>query len=113
MKKKEVVLKELRKIVRKVIDENSVIKNINATKRPFTVRYVSPNKDRGNALYYTTYASNEADAKRQAMANPKFTKYMEFEIRTKSFRRRDLYAYITKNLQDIGKVQFFEGDPRD
>lgn len=83
-------------------------------KRPhdaFVVCYANPLVgDKGNALYYTCRARNDKDAIRQAMLNTEFLGYINMQ----NYDKKYLTAYKPKiyDKQDIGKVRYYEGDPR-
>lgn len=64
--------------------------------------------DKGAAVYLIVEATDEEQAKDKAMLNPEFTKH----IRTKDFNRKYLDAYKPSGLYVIGKVEYYEGDPR-
>lgn len=75
----------------------------------WTVRYVNHEVgDKGEALYITLEAENQIDAVEKAMKNKKFTKHIEM----KYFSLKCLSAYEPKGNFVIGKVEYFEGDPR-
>jgi hypothetical protein len=64
--------------------------------------------DYGEAVYVVLEADNEEDAKDKAMENNEFAKH----IVMKYYDRRYLDAYKPTGLYIIGKVRYFEGDPR-
>lgn len=64
--------------------------------------------NRGECVYITLEAENEDDAKIKAMNNEEFTKY----IWGKYFDKKYLKAYKPTGLYIIGKVEYYEGDPR-
>jgi len=75
----------------------------------FSVRYVNHEVgDKGEALYITLEAKNLEQAKDLALKNHAFTKY----IQMKYYNRKYLSAYEPKGNYVIGKVEYFEGDPR-
>lgn len=63
---------------------------------------------KGEAVYITIEAENEDDAKIKAMNNDEFTKH----IVGKYYDRKYLEAYKPNGLYVIGKVEYFQGDPR-
>jgi len=64
--------------------------------------------NRGESVYITLEANNEEQAKEKAMQNKEFTGY----IFMKYFDGKYLKAYKPTGLYVIGKVEYFEGDPR-
>lgn len=75
----------------------------------YTVRYVNHTcGDKGEALYMTVEAKNEREAKHKAMGNEEFTKHIYF----KYYDEKYLVAYPATGNYVIGKVLYFEGDPR-
>jgi hypothetical protein len=75
----------------------------------YTVRYMNHLVgDKGEAVYITLEANSEEEAKDKAMANKEFTKY----IFMKYYDRKYLTAYKPQGNYVIGKIQYFEGDPR-
>lgn len=75
----------------------------------YTVRYSNHEVGwKGEALYITIEAENEELAKDKAMQNIEFTKHIEM----KYFKRKCLQAYQPKGNYVIGRVEYYEGDPR-
>jgi len=66
--------------------------------------------DKQNLLTYTLRARNDKEALRQAMLNTEF--YNKLDMKT--FDKKYLKAYKVKFYKnsDIGKVMYFEGDPK-
>jgi hypothetical protein len=64
--------------------------------------------DKGAAVYLIVEAKDEEEAKNKALANNEFTKH----IRMKDFDRRCLEVFKPSGLYVIGKVDYYEGDPR-
>jgi hypothetical protein len=64
--------------------------------------------DKGAAVYLIVEAENEEQAKDKALLNHEFTKH----IRMKDFNKKWLSVYKPSGLYVIGKVDFYEGDPR-
>jgi hypothetical protein len=64
--------------------------------------------DKGAAVYLIVEAKNEEDAMDKAMLNPEFTKH----IRMKDFNKKYLSVHKPSGLYVIGKVDYYEGDPR-
>lgn len=64
--------------------------------------------DKGEALYYCVEAENEAEAKSLAMENKDFVKH----IYMKYYNSKCLSVYIPKGNYVIGKIEYYEGDPR-
>jgi len=64
--------------------------------------------DKGEALYITLEANDEPDAVNKAMANKEFTKH----IYMKYFNIKCMNVYEPKGNYVIGKIEYFEGDPR-
>lgn len=63
---------------------------------------------KGEAVYITLEAENEAMAKDLAMESKTFTKY----IQMKYYKRKYLSAYPAIGNYVIGKVEYYEGDER-
>lgn len=77
----------------------------------FTVSCSYPdivNGDKGAAVYIIVEAEDEERAKDKAMLNSEFTKHLHM----KRFERRYLSVYKPSGLYVIGKVDYYEGDPR-
>jgi len=73
------------------------------------VRYQNPNVgDKGEALYLVVSASDKDTAKHMAMANKEFTEH----IFMKYYDEKYLSVYKPMGSYVIGKVVYFEGDPR-
>lgn len=73
------------------------------------VRYSNPIcGDKGEAVYIAVYADNEEHAKDEAMEYTKFTEH----IYMKYYDKKYLHAYRAKRDQIVGRVEYFEGDPR-
>ena len=64
--------------------------------------------DKGEALYITIEAESEIHAKDKAMANQEFRSH----IYMKYYNSKCLSAFIPKGNYVIGKVDYYEGDPR-
>ena len=63
---------------------------------------------KGEALYITLEAETEEQAKDKAMQNEEFLKHIEMGF----YKRKYLSAYQPKGNYVIGKVKYYEGDPR-
>lgn len=63
---------------------------------------------KGEAVYIAVNAENEEQAKDEAMEHGKFTSH----IFMKYFDKKYLTAYKAKRDEIVGRVQYFEGDPR-
>ena len=75
----------------------------------YTVRYVNHEVgDKGEALYITVEAETPRLAVDKAMQTQMFVAY----IQMKYFNEKCLHAYQPKGSYVIGKVEYFEGDPR-
>lgn len=75
----------------------------------WTVRYNDHEVGyKGEATYITLEAENEELAKDLAMQNKEFTRFIEM----KYFKRKCLHAFEPKGNYVIGKVEYYEGDPR-
>jgi len=64
--------------------------------------------DKGAAVYINVEAKNEEEAKEKAMRNSEFTKH----IRMKDFDKKYLQVHTPTGLYVIGRVDYYEGDPR-
>jgi len=85
---------------------NTLFENLVPT---WTIRYEDPTRgNKGEAVYYTISANTEDEAKTLALANPEFTQH----ILPEHFEKRYLTAFEASGNYVIGKVEYFEGDPR-
>jgi len=81
----------------------------NPLENVWMVRYQNPNVgDKGEALYLVVEANDKETAKHMAMANEEFTKH----IFMKYYEEKYLSVYKPMGNYVIGKVVYFEGDPR-
>jgi len=86
----------------KLFDENTLIPT-------WTVKYEDPTRgNKGEAVYMTVSAKDEWDAKTKALAYGEFTQHLTPEF----WELRYLTAYKAEGNYIIGKVEYFEGDPR-
>jgi len=75
----------------------------------YTVRYINPTCGyKGEALYLTVEANSEEEAKDLAMENKKFVGH----IYMKYYDKKYLDAYKPIGNYVIGRVDYYEGDPR-
>jgi hypothetical protein len=84
---------------------------VNEIKDVFAVKYINPNEFKGSALYFYTYATDDHDAKTQAISNPDFIS----QINMKNFDRNN-FSVVKPNLEtfdtnNIGKIVYYEQDP--
>ena len=86
----------------KLFDEDKLIPT-------WTVRYKDPNVgNKGEAVYMTVSAKDEQQAKNEALACNEFSRHITPEF----YDSRYLSAYPATGNYVIGKVDYFEGDPR-
>jgi len=75
----------------------------------YRVCYINPLVgNKGESVWVTLEAENEDDAKIKAMNIEEFTKH----IWKKYYDQKYLTAYKPTGLYVIGKVEYYEGDPR-
>lgn len=75
----------------------------------WTVCYRNPFVgNKGNALYITLEARSSRCAQAEAMANKEFRNH----IYMKYFDEKYLEAYAPCEEYELGKIEYFEGDPR-
>ena len=75
----------------------------------WTVRYADPNAgNKGEAVYMTVSAKDEREAKTLALACSAFNQHITPDF----YDSRYLCAYEATGNYVIGKVEYFEGDPR-
>ena len=75
----------------------------------WNVTYKNPSVGyKGEGLYYTVEAKDADEAKSKALANMEFTKHIAMEF----YDSRYLTAFTPIGIYVIGKVEYFEGDPR-
>ena len=67
------------------------------------------NGDKGCAVYINVSAENEELAKNLALANEEFMSHIRDQ---KNFDKKYLVAFKPTGLYVIGKVTYYEGDPR-
>lgn len=78
----------------------------------FTVCCRTPNivdGYKGAAVYLNVEACNEEEAKNKALKNKAFTEHLHMKTFNKD---RHLDVYRPNGLYVIGRVEYFEGDPR-
>jgi hypothetical protein len=78
----------------------------------FTVGCTTPNivnGDKGCAVYIVVSAQDEESAKNKAMANEEFMSHIYDK---KKFDRKHLVVFKPTGSYVIGKVDYYEGDPR-
>lgn len=67
------------------------------------------NGDKGCAVYLNVEACNEEEAKDKALLNKEFTKHLHMERFNKE---RHLEVSTPTGLYVIGRVDYYDGDPR-
>ena len=74
----------------------------------YTVKYENPTTGEGEYVKITLEADNEEEAKNKAMKNKEFVDH----IFMKYYDNNYLQAYKPIGIYVIGKMEYYEGDPR-